>query len=221
MTSRTARSRGLPPNSRFPGLRRGPTLALIGGGVAIVILAAAVALISSAPPTALAEPASRKLVVAGSALPAMPQNGVDPAAGQLVPSITGTGLAGEMVKIGPERGAQAVVVLAHWCPHCQAEIPMLTDWLTSHPAPAGVRIVALSTAIDPARPNYPSSAWLKREGWTQPTLIDDEGSSALAALGITSFPAFVFVKPDGTVASRMSGEVSGDQFARALESIAP
>jgi len=221
VTSRTARSRGMPRRSQSSGVRRSPTLAVIGGAVAVVAMAAAVALFSSAPPTGLAEPASRKLVITGAALPAMPQGGTDPAMGRLVPSISGTGLAGEAVKIGPGAGAQAVVVLAHWCAHCQAEVPMLTGWLASHQPPAGVRIVALSTAIDDARPNYPPSAWLRREGWTVPTLIDDAGSTGLAALGVTTFPAFVFVRPDGTVASRTSGEISADQFAIALDAIAP
>ena len=151
----------------------------------------------------------------------MPQSGTDAAAGQLVPSISGTGLDGEPVQIGPDAGAQAIVVLAHWCLHCQAEVPVLTEWLASNQPPAGVRVVALSTAIDAARPNYPPSAWLEREGWTQPTLVDDAGSTGLAALGVSTFPAFVFVNPDGTVASRLTGEIGADQFATALNAIAP
>jgi len=194
---------------------------MIGGIVTVVILAAAVALLASTAPSGLAEPAPRKLVIAGAPLPAMPQSGTDAGAGQLVPSISGTGLDGEPVQIGPDAGAQAIVVLAHWCPHCQAEVPVLTEWLASNQPPAGVRVVALSTAIDAARPNYPPSAWLEREGWTQPTLVDDAGSTGLAALGVSTFPAFVFVNPDGTVASRLTGEIGADQFAAALNAIAP
>lgn len=221
MTSRTARSRGMPRRSQPSAVRRSPTLAVIGGIVTVVILAAAVALLASTAPSGLAEPASRKLVMAGAPLPAMPQSGTDAGAGQLVPSISGTGLDGEPVQIGPDAGAQAIVVLAHWCPHCQAEVPVLTEWLASNQPPAGVRVVALSTAIDAARPNYPPSAWLEREGWTQPTLVDDAGSTGLAALGVSTFPAFVFVNPDGTVASRLTGEIGADQFAAALNAIAP
>lgn len=221
MTSRTARSRGTPRRSQPSAVRRSPTVAVVGGIVAVVVLAAAVAMLSSAAPSDLSEPAARELVVAGAPLPAMPQAGTDPAAGQRIPSISGIGLDGEPMQIGPDAGAQAIVVLAHWCPHCQAEVPVLTEWLASNQPPAGVRVVALSTAIDTARPNYPPSAWLQRENWTQPTLVDDAGSTGLAALGGTSFPAFVFVNSDGTVASRMSGRMSADEFAAELNAIAP
>ncbi|MGH2380708.1 MAG: TlpA family protein disulfide reductase [Candidatus Limnocylindria bacterium] len=222
MTSRAARSRGMPRRSQpSTTARRTPTLFVVGAIVAVVILAAAVALLVSAASSGLAEPASRELVVSGTSLPAMPQTGADPAAGQPLPSISGTGLDGEPLRIGPDAGAQAIVVLAHWCPHCQAEVPVLTDWLASNQVPTGVRVVALSTAIDAARPNYPPSAWLEREGWPQPTLVDDGNSSALEALGVTTFPAFVLVNPDGTVEMRMTGEIGTDAFAAALEAIAP
>ena len=84
-----------------------------------------------------------------------------------------------------------------------------------------MQVRTISTSIAAARPNYPPSAWLEREGWTQPTLTDDANSSALAALGMTSFPGFVFVNADGTVAQRTTGEISTDNWAQALQAIAP
>ena len=221
MTSRAARSRGMPRRSQPSTARRSFIPFAIAGFVAVVILAAVVALLSSAPPSGLAEPAPRVLAVSGEPLPALPASGTDPAVGRLVPSIGGMDLDGGRLQIGPHAGAQAIVVLAHWCPHCQAEVPVLTEWLASNQPPAGVRVVAVSTAIDPARPNYPPSAWLERERWVQPTLVDDADSSALDALGVTNFPAFVFVNADGTVASRTTGEIGADAFAAALEAIAP
>jgi cytochrome c biogenesis protein CcmG/thiol:disulfide interchange protein DsbE len=221
VTTRAARSRGMPRRRQPTTARRSPTLVVVGGIAAVVILAAVVAVLASTGSSGLAEPASRQLVVSGTPLPALPASGADPALGQLLPSITGTGLDGEAVQIGPDAGAQAIVVLAHWCPHCRAEVPLLTEWLASNQPPAGVRVVALSTAIDAARPNYPPSAWLEREGWARPTLVDDAGSTGLDALGITNFPGFVFVNADGTVASRTTGEIGMDAFAAALEAIAP
>lgn len=221
MTSRATRSRGMPRRSQASTAGRSQTLVVVGGIAAVVILAAAVALLASTASSGVAEPASRQPVVSGAPLPAMPASGADPAVGRPVPSINGTGLDGGTVQIGRDAGPQAIVIVAHWCPHCQAEIPVLTEWLASSEPPAGVGIVAVSTAIDAARPNYPPSAWLEREGWTQPTLVDDAGSTALAALGVTTFPAFVFVNADGTVSSRMTGEISTDAFAAALSAIAP
>jgi hypothetical protein len=87
--------------------------------------------------------------------------------------------------------------------------------------PDGVRLVGLSTSIDPARPNYPPSTWLEREGWTVPTMVDDGTSRGLASLGMTSFPGFVFVDGDGQVVQRLSGRLSADDFDQAVRSLAP
>jgi hypothetical protein len=101
----------------------------------------------------------------------------------------------------------AIVILAHWCPHCQAEVPLLVDYLESSGMPDGVRLVAISTSINRAQPNYPPSAWLEREGWTPTTLVDDSANRALAALGMRNFPGFVFVGADGRVVGRLTGEI--------------
>lgn len=212
----------MPRRTQPVAIRRGPLPLLIGGILLVVLIAALVAIVlSSDGSPGLAEPALQQVTVSGAALPSLPQSGADPAVGLPIPVLHGTGLDGEAVEIGPDSGAQAIVVLAHWCPHCQAELPVLTEWLSRNGLPAGVRVVALSTAIDPGRPNYPPSAWLQREGWTQPTLIDDASSSALAALGLNTFPGFVFVHGDGTVAARTSGEIGAERFAAALASLAP
>jgi cytochrome c biogenesis protein CcmG/thiol:disulfide interchange protein DsbE len=221
VTSHAARSRGMPRRSVPIAANRSPTLVVIGAIAAVMLLAAAVALLASNAPSTTAEPAAHDLAVSGAALAPMPDAGDDPAIGQRLPTIRGQDLAGSPLEIGPDGGAQAIVVLAHWCPHCQAEVPVLTDWLANNALPDGIHVVALSTAIDPARPNYPPSAWLEREDWTQPTMVDDASSSGLAALGMGSFPGFVFVNADGTVAARMTGEIGMDAFAAALSTIAP
>ena len=98
-------------------------------------------------------------------------------------------------------GARALV------PHCQRELPMLVDMIDSGEVPEGLSVVGLSTAIDELRGNYPPSAWFEREGWQQPTLIDDANSDGLHALGLPSFPGFVFVDAQGQVTQRLRGEV--------------
>lgn len=65
------------------------------------------------------------------------------------------------------------------------------------------------------------SAWFEREGWTQPTLVDDASNTALNALGVTGFPVFLTAGADGTVSSRTTGEFDGEEFEALLESIAP
>ena len=138
----------------------------------------------------------------------------DPAVGMTLPTVQGTDVAGAPMTIGPDGRAKAVLLLAHWCPHCQAEVPRLVAWLAENPVPDGVDIVAVSTAADPTRTNYPASAWLEREGWPVPTLNDDATLAAYRALGGPTFPGFVFVTADGVVQSRTTGEISVGRIRR-------
>ena len=213
-----------PPRNRRPPLpaRRSSTPWILGGLAVVVVIAAVVAFAMSGTGSGgLAEPAREPVTVRGTPIAMLTTPDPDPAIGQPIPSIAGIGLDGQPLEIGPDDGPMAIVVLAHWCPHCQTELPALAEFIADGRVPAGVSVVGVSTAIDPVRPNYPPSAWLEREGWTQPTITDDADSAALNALGIGSFPGFVFVAADGTVAARLTGAIGVDRFAQALESIAP
>jgi thiol-disulfide isomerase/thioredoxin len=190
----------------------GPVLIGLGVAVVLVVAIAAIALTAGSGGGASGEPGVT-VTVSGTPLPALPASGDDPAVGATLPSLTGTRLGGGTITIGPSGAPQVIAVMAHWCPHCQAEVPRIVDWLRGNELPNGVALVTLSTGIDPARPNFPPSAWLTREGWTAPVLSDDASSSALSALGITSFPGFVFVNGDGTVAQRLVGELGPAQIA--------
>lgn len=223
MTTRAARSRGMPrrsppvaaPRSRAPLLTGVAVLALIA--VAAIIAVA----LSDATTGGLDEPARGSTVVTGTALPAFTDSASDPAIGQPIPTLAGIDLSGEPMTIGPSDGPMAVVLLAHWCSHCQAEVPVLVDYLESTGMPAGVSIVAISTSIDAARPNYPPSSWLEREGWTVPTMTDDATSAGLRALGMSSFPGFVFVDADGRVVQRTTGELPAATFDQAVRALVP
>lgn len=221
MTTKAARTRGAPKRrtAAVETTNRTPML-VVGGVIALGVVAALVALlvVNQAPP--VAQPAA-SVTISGDALPAMTSGGDDPAVGVRIPTLTGTGIDGQPMTISPDDGPMAIVVLAHWCPHCQAELPRLVDWLEEQGAPEGVQVVALATGIDAARPNYPPSTWLEREGWTEPTLVDDAGSRALQALGVSSFPGFVLVDEDGRVVERRTGEIGGEAFGAFLESVAP
>jgi hypothetical protein len=190
----------------------------IGLGLIVAVAAVAAILLSSGGGSATAEPAPR-LTVSGAALPAFASDGPDAAVGVTLPTLTGTGPDGAAAVIGPTGNPQVVVVVAHWCPHCQAEVPRIVTWLRDNTLPAGVTMTTLSTGIDPARPNFPPSTWLRNEGWTAPVLTDDAASSGLAALGFSSFPGFVFVNGDGTVAGRMVGELDPAQIASIAASL--
>ena len=227
MTTKANKSRGMPKRSSGPppaqSQAKNRTWFLIGAGVfALVIVAAIVAVaVAGGGGNRISEPASDAIGISGAALPALPTSGADPAVGRAIPTLSGKSLTGDPMTLGPTDGPAAIVILAHWCPHCQAEVPVLVNYLASTGMPDGVKMIGLTTSINRAQPNYPPSAWLKREGWTVPTLIDDANSSALAALGIRNFPGFVFIDADGRVVQRRTGELPAATFHDIVSRLAP
>lgn len=155
------------------------------------------------------------VTVTGTDLPAMPSDGGalpanDPAIGVTIPTISGTSFAGSDVEIKPGK-PQIIAVLAHWCPHCQAEVPKIVEWQASGDLPKSVSVTAISTAADEAKGNFPPASWLEKEEWTNPVIIDSADSKGLNAMGATGFPTLVAVTADGKVALRGSGELTLDQ----------
>ncbi len=152
------------------------------------------------------------LAIVGDPLPALPEEADDPAVGMTAPVIVGENFAGERVRVDPAAdGATWVVFLAHWCPHCNDEIPVINQLRDSGAIPDGIDVVAVSTAANPDRPNYPPGDWLDDKDWTFTAVADgidtDEGSYiAATAFGVTGFPFSVLIDADGVVQARWSGE---------------
>jgi thiol-disulfide isomerase/thioredoxin len=152
------------------------------------------------------------VTVTGDALAPFQQTDGDPAVGTTIPEVAGTDFSGEPVSIGPDDGAQVIMVVAHWCPHCQAEVPRIVDHLADTPMPDDVALATISTSVKPDADNYPPSTWLEDEDWPAPVLADTADGQGAAALGLTGFPYFVAVDADGTVVARTSGEITTEQF---------
>lgn len=148
----------------------------------------------------------------GEPLPEFTGTDDDPAVGMTIPTFSGSTLTDEPITIGADGTAKVIVFLAHWCPHCQAEVPRIVDHLADNPMPDDVDLVGVSTAVVPERGNYPPSEWLEREGWTVPTLADSEEGTVAQAYGLSSFPYFVVADADGKVVTRASGELTTDEF---------
>jgi cytochrome c biogenesis protein CcmG/thiol:disulfide interchange protein DsbE len=150
-------------------------------------------------------------------LPLMPEAGADPAVGMTIPTVSGVTVDGKPITIGPDGGPKVLVFMAHWCPHCQAEIPKLAEHFAGGGLPDDVEIVGISTRVDADRPNYPPSSWLKDESWTVPTLKDSVDSTAFLAFGAGGFPYFVAVDAEGKVVARTSGELPMETFDRFVD----
>lgn len=156
-------------------------------------------------------------LVQGAPLPEFVPEAADAAVGRTIPAIVGRSYKGEGVTIRADDGrAKAILFVAHWCPHCQREVPLVQSWLSGGGSTGGVDLYAVATGNDPARPNYPPGSWLERERWTVPTVMDDAASSIGQAYGLSAFPFWVFVRADGTVAARASGEMTIEELRQAL-----
>lgn len=137
----------------------------------------------------------------------------DPAVGTTIPTVTGQDFDGNDLTIAGDDGkAKVIVFVAHWCPHCQREVPRLVEHLDDVPMPDDVELLTVSTSVQPGAENYPPQEWLDEEGWSAPVLADDEASTVAQAFGLSSFPYFVAVDADGKVVERASGELTTDQF---------
>jgi cytochrome c biogenesis protein CcmG, thiol:disulfide interchange protein DsbE len=210
-----------PRNKRGAPARTGPSGPIIVLGIGAVVIAAAalaaIALTPSASPTAStgapssASPAATSSPAGGAALPAYAAGPDDPAVGRPIPEVVGASFDGTPVTIKAAGKPKLIVFLAHWCPHCQREVPVVQAWIDTNGMPAGVELVSVVTAIDPNRPNYPPEEWLARERWQVPVIVDADNRIA-TLYGLTAFPYWVAVGADGTVAQRLTGELTPDQL---------
>lgn len=157
----------------------------------------------STPDVAAEVAQTRSVTVTGTPLPALTD---DEAVGTTAPTLTGQSFDGTPVTIGPGKPT-LVVFLAHWCPHCQREVPVLVEWAADGDVPDGLDVVGVSTATTTQRDNYPPSDWLAREAWPWPVLADSETSDGAIAMGVDAFPFFVLLDADGAVVARQSGEI--------------
>jgi thiol-disulfide isomerase/thioredoxin len=146
-------------------------------------------------------------VTVDGALPPFVDPATDSAIGMPAPEVEGEDFDGNTVVIENDGTAKAVVFLAHWCPHCQAEVPKVQAWLDDGGGVEGVEIVSVTTSMNSAQPNYPPSEWLDRENWTSPVIRDDSDSTVLRSYGSGGFPYWVFVAADGSVTRRSAGQL--------------
>ncbi|MFK7916945.1 MAG: TlpA family protein disulfide reductase [Ilumatobacter sp.] len=169
-----------------------------------------------------AEPAGLQengpVVVTGAALDPFDATIADSSVGQAAPVIEGESFDGTPITLGgPTENATLVVFLAHWCPHCREEVPVLVELEASGRLPADLDVVGVSTAVAADRDNYPPSQWLEDGDWPWPALADDEVLGAINAMGGTSFPFAVVLDTDGNVLARKGGQSSADDTIEFLE----
>jgi thiol-disulfide isomerase/thioredoxin len=182
---------------------------VVGGGIAALI----VTLTSGGDSTELGKPD-----VSGS-LPSVQQSGPDPAAGVKVPDISGTDLNEQPLTVANDGRPHVLLVMAHWCPHCQTAVPQLVK-LNQQGAMNGISFYGIVSAITPEGDNYPPSDWLHRENWPFPTFLDNADNEIAQKLGVTAFPFYVFVDKDGNVLLRLTGDLTDAQLTALFSALA-
>ena len=161
-----------------------------------------------------------KVTILGDPIP------VDSEIGYLAPSFKAQLNTGsELVTIDPADGIVRLIgFFAHWCPHCQREVPRVSKWLEENGVPAEIEILAVSTAVREGTPNYPPSEWFIKERWPTDVFVDNQDNDLAAAYGLAGFPYWVLVDATGRVVHRSSGELTEEQFGYLVElaiSLAP
>ena len=179
------------------------------GGLAALAVAVSLALSGGDDTTDPSVPQTAPVTVDGAGL--LPLASPDPALGETVPTLSGSTFDGSEIVLEP--GVPRLYgFFAHWCPHCQAELPKLTEWLRDGVGAEGVEVAAISTAVEPDADNHPPSAWFDDVGYTRPVLLDSETSTAAIAFGLVAFPYWVVTDADGSVLLRLTGSLERDDF---------
>lgn len=221
MSNRPNRNRrpGAVPSTEQDDRRR--NLLLIAGLVVVVVIIGVLVALGGAEDdeeVSTDAPDFGPVAVEGTPLPELADGGADPAVGMAAPVIEGTDPEGSGVSVGGSGEPTLVAFLAHWCPHCQNEVPVIVD-LMEEGELDGVRVVGVLTGTNPDAPNHPPVAWMEREGWEGELLLDDDRFSAGAAYGLSGYPFVVYLDGDGEVVSRTSGGVGRDGILQRVEEL--
>jgi thiol-disulfide isomerase/thioredoxin len=133
----------------------------------------------------------------------------DAAMGKTAPTLNGYTFAGNPVSITPGASAQPImlVFLAHWCPHCNREVPRLIDWQEQGLVPEGLRVIGVTTASRNDQANWPPSDWIEEMKWPFEVFVDSETGDAANAYGVDGFPFIAMVNAEGKIVGRHSGEL--------------
>ncbi len=160
--------------------------------------------------TAVLGSSPSEAIPANGDLPPFEQTANDLAvlAGMTLPTIDGTEYYSDTtVTYHPDDGTARVwLIWAHWCPHCQAELPELSTWYAANADRfPTLELVTVTTAIDESRGN-PLVSYLDESVFPFPVIVDTDGTQA-AHFGATVFPFWVITDPQGTVLARIGGEL--------------
>ena len=185
---------------------------IIGGAIVLVVgLAVAIGV------SLVDEPLDGNLpegetTISGDALPEYAgENDINISAGLQAPLFSGPNQNSEIISLEKNGKSKILLFLAHWCPHCQAEVPIVQEYIDTFGLPADVEVIGILTSIDRSRDNYPPHDWLVKEGWSE-TQIYDLDREIGTVYGLNAFPYWVTLDKDLIVVNRVTGKLTPDQI---------
>ncbi len=154
-----------------------------------------------------------------AALAPLAEDGQDSEIGKLVPTFTAKDFQDSDVTVAPGKKPYVLAFVAHWCPHCIAEVPLIVGLHDEGKLPKDVDVIAVATGTDSTRGNYPPSKWLSKEEWPWQIVADNQANDVLSAFGGSGFPYLVYIKADGTIQARTSGESEAETVISNMNAI--
>ncbi len=134
-----------------------------------------------------------------------------PLIGKPAPEVTGPGLDGATVRLSAFQGRFVLLnFFASWCVPCRNEHDDLLRFTARHQAAGDAQVLAVLFDDEPAA----ARSWFEEHGGTWPVIQDPDGKVALD-FGVRGPPESFLIAPDGTVLTRIIGEVD----ANVLESL--
>ena len=193
---------------------------IIAGAVVLVLgLAIAIGVTLSSEPVAAGLPEG-EINVDGESLPSYAgENDDNIALGLSAPTFSAPDQNSEIFNLEKNGNSKALLFLAHWCPHCQREVPVVQSFIDSNGVPPGIDVIAVATSIDRGRDNYPPQEWLEREGWSEIQIYDLDREIG-EAYGLNAFPYWVFLDKDLNVIARRTGNLPEDMVGALLVQLA-
>ncbi len=200
---------------------------LLWAGIGLVVLIAAVVAIgmsagkgSDDPDYGTAAGEYQPVTVSNPPLPVLGDGMNDAAVGQQAPALQGGSFSGSAMSITPggDGNSTMLVFLAHWCPHCNREVPRLGEWHDKGLVPKNRRVVGIATASRNDQAYWPPSEWITNLKWPFEVMADSETGQAAAAYGVDGFPFIAIMNSSGKVVARHSGELELDQLVEFVNS---
>ncbi len=96
---------------------------------------------------------------------------------------------------------------------------METQWLNDTSLPNDVEVLAISTAVDEDRSNFPPSDWFANDGFSGTVVVDDASQTLMTTFGGGGFPYWVAVDGEGRVVERVAGAITPEKLDDILSKI--